>query len=132
MEKDKKPWYQNKLAIFLIVISAIIGISSLNDDSSKKNNNQAPVQNVQPTSNTASAHNSLNQQPNNTVNTAKTANILSNDNYYTNTYGNKVHSPAYSNSVPTGASARCRDGSYSFSQNRRGTCSRHGGVDEWL
>ncbi|MFA5778189.1 MAG: DUF3761 domain-containing protein [Candidatus Paceibacterota bacterium] len=57
---------------------------------------------------------------------------LSNDNYYTNTYGNSVHSPAYSNSVPAGASARCGDGTYSFSQNRRGTCSRHGGVNEWL
>ncbi len=57
---------------------------------------------------------------------------LSNDNYYTNTYGNEVHSPAYSNSVPAGASAQCRDGSYSFSQSRRGTCSHHGGVAEWL
>lgn len=59
---------------------------------------------------------------------------LSNDNTYTNTYGNEVHSPAYStdNSVPTGASAKCRDGTYSFSQSRRGTCSHHGGVATWL
>ncbi len=59
---------------------------------------------------------------------------LSNDNYYTNVDGNTVHSPAYTedDSVPVGASARCRDGTYSFSQNRRGTCSRHGGVAEWL
>lgn len=57
---------------------------------------------------------------------------LSNDNYYTNSAGNKVHSPAYSDSVPAGASAKCRDGTYSFSQSRRGTCSRHGGVAEWL
>lgn len=57
---------------------------------------------------------------------------LSNDNYYTNVNGNRVHSPAYSNSVPAGASARCGDGTYSFSQNRRGTCSHHGGVAEWL
>ena len=34
--------------------------------------------------------------------------------------------------VPSGASARCRDGSYSFSANRSGTCSRHGGVAQWL
>lgn len=33
---------------------------------------------------------------------------------------------------PEGASARCRDGTYSYSQNRRGTCSHHGGVAEWL
>lgn len=57
---------------------------------------------------------------------------LSNDNYYTNTAGNAVHSPAHSPSVPAGASARCRDGTYSFSQSRRGACSHHGGVAEWL
>lgn len=58
---------------------------------------------------------------------------LSNDNYYTNNAGNEVHSPAYSdNGVPPGASAICRDGTYSFSQSRRGTCSHHGGVATWL
>src|SRR5262249_36375105 len=31
-----------------------------------------------------------------------------------------------------GASAICRDGSYSYGQNRRGTCSHHGGVARWL
>ena len=41
--------------------------------------------------------------------------------------------PAISSSqVPAGASARCRDGTYSFSQSRQGTCSHHGGVAEWL
>ena len=59
---------------------------------------------------------------------------LSNDNYYVNSVGNTVHSPAYStnNSVPVGATARCRDGTYSFSQSRSGTCSHHGGVGQWL
>lgn len=57
---------------------------------------------------------------------------LSNNNYYTNTAGNKVHSPAYSNSAPSGATAKCGDGTYSFSQSRRGTCSHHGGVSSWL
>ena len=59
---------------------------------------------------------------------------LSNNNYYTNTDGNEVHSPAYTddNSVPDGATAQCVDGTYSFSQNRRGTCSHHGGVAAWL
>jgi hypothetical protein len=33
---------------------------------------------------------------------------------------------------PGGATARCRDGSFSYSQNRRGTCSHHGGVAEWF
>ena len=57
---------------------------------------------------------------------------LSNDNYYKNVDGEQVHAPAYSDTVPSGASARCKDGTYSFSKNRRGTCSGHGGVAEWL
>lgn len=36
------------------------------------------------------------------------------------------------NAPPAGATAQCRDGSYSFSQHRRGTCSHHGGVARWL
>jgi hypothetical protein len=48
--------------------------------------------------------------------------------------GHEVHSPAKSthDQVPAGASAKCRDGTYSFSQHRRGTCSHHGGVGNWL
>jgi hypothetical protein len=57
---------------------------------------------------------------------------LSNDSHYKNSDGNTVHSPAYSNAVPAGATAQCRDGSYSFSQHRQGTCSHHGGVAQWL
>jgi|SRR5215204_1044858 len=59
---------------------------------------------------------------------------LSNNNYYTNSSGNQVHSPAYTtdSSVPSGATAKCGDGTYSFSQHRSGTCSRHGGVAQWL
>lgn len=48
---------------------------------------------------------------------------------YINVNGNCVKSPGDSSS---GASARCGDGSYSYSQNRSGTCSHHGGVAEWL
>ena len=58
---------------------------------------------------------------------------LSNDNHYTNSDGQRVHSPAYSpGGAPAGASAVCRDGTYSFSQHRSGTCSHHGGVARWL
>lgn len=32
---------------------------------------------------------------------------------------------------PTGATARCRDGTLSYSAHRRGTCSHHGGVAVW-
>jgi hypothetical protein len=34
--------------------------------------------------------------------------------------------------APPGATARCSDGTYSFSQHRSGTCSHHGGVAAWL
>jgi hypothetical protein len=57
---------------------------------------------------------------------------LSNDRHYTNSDGDSVHSPAYSNTVPAGATAQCRDGTYSFSQHHQGTCSHHGGVSGWL
>ncbi len=33
---------------------------------------------------------------------------------------------------PGGATARCRDGTYSISKHRSGTCSHHGGVAQWL
>ena len=54
--------------------------------------------------------------------------------HYVNHAGNIVHSPSttVSGAVPAGASAQCRDGTYSFSRNRRGTCSYHGGVARWL
>jgi hypothetical protein len=32
---------------------------------------------------------------------------------------------------PAGAIARCKDGLYSHARNRRGACSRHGGVASW-
>ncbi|QOI55935.1 DUF3761 domain-containing protein [Rouxiella badensis] len=53
---------------------------------------------------------------------------------YTNSDGQEVHRPAHSKSdkIPDGASAKCRDGTYSFSTHHRGTCSGHGGVSEWL
>jgi Protein of unknown function (DUF3761) len=51
--------------------------------------------------------------------------------YYTNVEGRRVHSPVFARSAPAGATARCADGSYSFSRHRRGTCSHHGGVAVW-
>jgi hypothetical protein len=52
--------------------------------------------------------------------------------YYTNKDGIKVQSPTHYDSPPSGATAQCADGSYSFSLNHRGTCSHHGGVARWL
>ena len=51
--------------------------------------------------------------------------------YYTNVSGHSVHRPAHADSRPSGASAQCVDGTYSFSEHRRGTCSHHGGVSSW-
>ena len=39
---------------------------------------------------------------------------------------------AQSSADPAGATAQCRDGSYSFSRTHSGTCSHHGGVGRWL
>jgi hypothetical protein len=39
---------------------------------------------------------------------------------------------AAGNTDPTGATAKCKDGTYSKSQHHSGTCSSHGGVAQWL
>jgi hypothetical protein len=52
--------------------------------------------------------------------------------HYRNSRGRCVHRPVRAPRRPVGATARCRDGTYSFSQSRRGTCSYHGGVASWL
>ena len=128
--KEKKPWYKKGgyIGAVLILVSIILA-SSGGSDNVKSETKSVPV----------STYNSNIIQPSQPQNVVETKtiipvqqNTLSNDNYYTNTAGNTVHSPAYSNSVPAEASARCGDGTYSFSQSRRGTCSHHGGVSEWL
>ena len=54
--------------------------------------------------------------------------------HYRNVDGAVVHVPAHTDTgtAPAGASAQCRDGSWSFSLHHRGTCSHHGGVGRWL
>jgi len=51
---------------------------------------------------------------------------------YENSAGNVVCKPYESPTQPAGASAKCEDGTYSFSESRSGTCSHHGGVAVWL
>jgi hypothetical protein len=51
---------------------------------------------------------------------------------YVNTAGNDICRPFDAATPPAGATARCVDGSYSFSQSRSGTCSGHKGVAQWL
>ncbi|MGH3547722.1 MAG: DUF3761 domain-containing protein, partial [Pseudonocardiaceae bacterium] len=52
--------------------------------------------------------------------------------YYRNSDGKCVHRPQAAAAAPAGATARCSDGQYSFSQHHKGTCSGHGGVAQWL
>jgi hypothetical protein len=57
---------------------------------------------------------------------------LSRHDCYINRYGQPVHRPARDNNGQSqGDTALCRDGTYSFSQHRDGTCSHHGGVQRW-
>jgi hypothetical protein len=53
---------------------------------------------------------------------------------YENSAGNIVCKPYAppNGAQPAGATAKCEDGTYSFSESRSGTCSHHGGVAEWL
>ncbi|MFI6173837.1 DUF3761 domain-containing protein [Nocardia sp. NPDC051052] len=43
-----------------------------------------------------------------------------------------VPRPQQAATPPSGATARCKDGAYSSSRHRSGTCSGHKGVAEWL
>jgi hypothetical protein len=55
-----------------------------------------------------------------------------NNRHYVNSSGHVVHSPSCGNkSEPPHHTAACRDGSISFSEHRRGTCSGHRGVARW-
>lgn len=51
---------------------------------------------------------------------------------YLNSDNQCVHRPQSAPAAPPGATARCTDGTYSYSQHRSGTCSHHGGVAAWL
>jgi hypothetical protein len=55
-----------------------------------------------------------------------------NNGTYTSSNGQTVKRPETCSTAPQGATAQCRDGSYSFSQSHRGTCSHHFGVAKWL
>lgn len=131
---------------------AMTWIVAANSNASTPVNTQADVLQAEPnqaTEQTVSSHYQIEEQvveqkqessyqaPSNTTVTevqkaAPAPTPTSEINYYTNSQGNTVQSPTYYNSAPAGATAQCRDGTYSFSQSRRGTCSHHGGVEQWL
>jgi len=136
-----KPWYKKKRYIIPIAAFGLIYIIGASNSPSaqstiepisvfetQSNNLKTETASTPSTPTVKSVAPTVSSSPETTKDDSAT---LSNDNYYVNVDGNTVHSPAYSNSIPAGASAKCRDGTYSFSQNRRGTCSHHGGVAEW-
>jgi hypothetical protein len=49
--------------------------------------------------------------------------------YYLNVSRHCIRRPGKS---PVGATAKCRDGTYSYSEHASGTCSGHGGVAIWI
>ncbi len=142
---NPKPWYRSPVAyivgavILVVFVGSLVGSSSTPQAANTAAVTNA-VQTVQPAQTTQTAPTtqapspqiqaaSVQTQPQTQSNPS-----LSNNNTYTNVDGNTVHSPAYTSdgSVPSGATAQCRDGTYSFSQHRSGTCSGHGGVLKWL
>lgn len=66
------------------------------------------------------------------IGTKSTVPVAAPNGTYKNVDGNDIPRPYQAPSAPAGASAQCRDGSYSFSAHRQGTCSHHGGVAQWL
>ncbi|MEU4345247.1 DUF3761 domain-containing protein [Nocardia sp. NPDC023852] len=51
---------------------------------------------------------------------------------YANVDNDCVSRPEQAPVAPDGATDQCKDGTYSFSRHRAGTCSHHGGVTRWL
>ncbi len=51
--------------------------------------------------------------------------------HYRSVDGSVVHGPTRGNQNYGPVTARCRDGTRSFSHHHQGTCSHHGGVAGW-
>src|SRR6185437_5058896 len=120
---DNRPWYKKKRYLIPLGLIGVASVTSAMGGGTPVPPN-APVAPIE-------AQQKAYTAPSETTSVQPDTN-LSTENYYTNIYGNQVHSPAYSDSVPAGATAQCGDGTYSFSQPHSGTCSHHGGVATWL
>jgi len=123
---------KNKYKLILSIIGLLfIGIVIATPNITPKLSTSVPARVFAPISIT---NNSVSTPPLESSNQTAKEKSLSNDNYYINSSGEDIHSPAYSENseIPVGATARCGDSTYSFSQHRSGTCSHHGGVASWL
>jgi hypothetical protein len=136
-----KKWYQKKwlvasLGFFVVLI--VIGLSNqdqTSQDSGINSNIQSQVKGDKVSAPSQVAPFLINKQSDNAPQqTTQAPAPTPAPKYYINSSGNIIQSPTKSQdgNIPAGASARCRDGSYSFSQHRSGTCSHHGGVARWL
>jgi hypothetical protein len=47
-------------------------------------------------------------------------------------FGHGTHRAGNSNTIPSGATAECADGTFSFAADRQEACLNHGGVKRWL
>lgn len=129
MFKSKKSKIILATLIAFPVIGLLASVSNYNSSHTGQNLGSQSTQSVPTVTSTATIVPTQAPLP---ILTSTTTPTLSNNNYYQNSSGNTVHSPAYSTTKPAGATAVCGDGTYSFSQSRRGTCSHHGGVANWL
>jgi len=133
---------RSKLIVFLLPLLILTGCVSNNSDSGNdldaknQNSNQTQEENYHSFQESIDTEQTKKEELDKTKekqqfdNTREDRNLF-NDDYYINSDGKRVHSPTKSPSKPSGATARCKDGTYSFSHSRRGTCSHHGGVATW-
>ena len=109
-----RPMRPSRNFVYALVLAAILlsqQIVSQTQPSSQPNASSAAASNTKP-------------------NTGKVN--CTNNGTYVNSKGKTVQRPENCSGPPKGATAQCRDGSYSFSTSRRGTCSPHGGIAKWL
>ena len=95
-------------------------------NANRLNSNSNAMSNV----NSYAPSNSLNTMSNTSTN--KPANLAANKPATTNTSNSTANKIATTQKPPKGATAVCKDGTYSFSKTDSGQCSGHGGVDKKL
>jgi len=128
--------FLKKNYLLVLVILASLFISGCSDLSVNQNSN---VQ-LQPLVNSGSQQTLPSSEQKEIYNTTTSvpdvspslAPVAAPNGTYENVNGDQVPRPYVAPSAPAGATAKCRDGTYSFSQHRSGTCSHHGGVAQWL
>ena len=89
------------------------------------------IQNIHTLATRPQAPNQVHDEPQIAAYQTSTGNCHQSGGSYTNSSGHVVSDPKCVTGHVQGETAICRDGSHSFSEHHRGTCSGHGGVAEW-